>query len=346
MLKACFFSSKSEGVNLYKYNIMDKISFELKSNNLLLSQIKSYITSAPLRRIKRTGSIGLSYNTIRNLQRFYVLIKEFETKLSRPIYLSEIEHSVVSKFQEWLLSSKMYSVNSAGLQLKLLKMVCKEAERKGIAVNVYARQIESFTQRSKDRILQTLSFEEIGSIKNLNDLPESLENARRWMLIGLFIGQRVSDLLVLKPHQVRNAENGMYVDILQQKTEKHVTVGVVDPVVIDILQNHFPYQISQQLFNKQIKLVCELAVINNMVKSYRVCQKTKRKKLGVHPKYSVLSSHDLRRSFATNYFGKIATPILMHITGHSKETTFLTYIGGQANKDAYADAFIRLASTL
>ena len=173
MLKACFFSSKSEGVNLYKYNIMDKISFELKSNNLLLSQVKSYITSAPLRRIKRTGSIGLSYNTIRNLQRFYVLVKEFEKKLSKPIYLSEIDHSMVSKFQEWLLSSKMYSVNNAGLQLKLLKMVCKEAERKGIAVNVYARQIESFTQRSKDRILQTLSFVKL---KSLNFSTNYLNN--------------------------------------------------------------------------------------------------------------------------------------------------------------------------
>ena len=60
---------------------MDKISFESKANNLLITQVKSYINSAPLRRIKRTGSIGLSYNTIRNLQRFYVLIKEFETKL-------------------------------------------------------------------------------------------------------------------------------------------------------------------------------------------------------------------------------------------------------------------------
>ena len=209
MLKACFFSSKSEGVNLYKYNIMDRLSFELKSKETLLTQIKSYITSAPLRRIKRTGSIGLSYNTIRNLQRFYVLIKEFESNTSKPIYLSDIDHSVVIKFQEWLLSSKMYSVNNAGLQLKLLKMVCKEAERKGIAVNVYSRQIESFTQRSKDRILQTLSFDEIDSIKNLKDLPETLENARRWMLIGLFIGQRVSDLLVLKPHQVRTATNGM-----------------------------------------------------------------------------------------------------------------------------------------
>jgi integrase len=60
----------------------------------------------------------------------------------------------------------------------------------------------------------------------------------------------------------------------------------------------------------------------------------------------VISSHDLRRSFATNYFGKIETPILMQITGHSKETTFLSYIGQNANKDAYADAFMKVAATL
>jgi len=36
----------------------------------------------------------------------------------------------------------------------------------------------------------------------------------------------------------------------------------------------------------------------------------------------------------------------MQITGHSKETTFLSYIGAQVNKDAYADAFIRAAVTL
>ena len=162
---------------------MDKISFDSKANNLLLTQVKSYINSAPLRRIKRTGSIGLSNNTIRNLQRFYVLIKEFENNISKPIYLSDIDHSMVSKFQEWLLSSKMYSVNNAGLQLKLLKMVCKEAERKGVAVNTYSRQIESFTQRSKDRILQTLSFEEIDFIKNLKDSLELERFAREKYLM-------------------------------------------------------------------------------------------------------------------------------------------------------------------
>ena len=83
-----------------------------------------------------------------------------------------------------------------------------------------------------------------------------------------------------------------------------------------------------------------------MVIGYKLCPKTRRKRLGTHTKYSLISSHDLRRSFATNYFGKIETPILMQITGHSKESTFLSYIGSQVNKDTYADAFMKVAATL
>lgn len=83
-----------------------------------------------------------------------------------------------------------------------------------------------------------------------------------------------------------------------------------------------------------------------MVKGYKICETTQRRKLGVNPKYGLISSHDFRKSFATNYFGKTPIPILMQITDHSKETTFLSYIGVQVIKDAYTDAFIRAASTL
>ena len=82
-----------------------------------------------------------------------------------------------------------------------------------------------------------------------------------------------------------------------------------------------------------------------MVSGYKLCIKTKRKRLGTHPKYSLISSHDLRLSFATNCFGKIETSILIEITGHSKESTFLSYIETQVNKDTYADAFMKVAAT-
>ena len=317
-----------------------------RDQGVLLTQISNYIKHAPLRRLKRSGSLGLSNNSIRNLKRFYDLIQEFESDFGQPIMLDTIDHMLVNAFKEWLLTKKEYSLNNAGLQLKLLKMICKEAERMSINVNPYTRHIESFTQKSKDRVLQTISFEEIKQIKALIDLPSTLENARKWVLIGLYVGQRVSDLLALKPSQLRFIKNGVYIDINQQKTDKYVTVGVVDKEVIKILKYRFPYNISAQLFNRQIKQVCQIAGINDMVSGYKLCSKTRRKKLGTHPKYSLISSHDLRRSFATNYFGKIETPILMQITGHSKEGTFLSYIGTQVNKDTYADAFMKVAATL
>ena len=324
----------------------DKIVANGRDQEVLLTQISNYIKQAPLRRLKRSGSLGLSNNSIKNLKRFYDLIQEFESDFGQSIMLDTIDHMLVNAFKEWLLTEKEYSLNNAGLQLKLLKMICKEAERMSINVNPYTRHIESFTQKSKDRVLQTISFEEIKKIKTIRDLPSTLENARKWILIGLYLGQRVSDLLALKPFQLRFIENGVYIDINQQKTDKYVTVGVVDKEVIQILKKNFPYPISAQLFNRQIKQVCQIAGINDMVSGYKLCPKTRRKRLGTHPKYSLISSHDLRRSFATNYFGKIETPILMQITGHSKESTFLSYIGTQVNKDTYADAFIKIAATL
>jgi integrase len=66
----------------------------------------------------------------------------------------------------------------------------------------------------------------------------------------------------------------------------------------------------------------------------------------VFPKYVIITSHDLRRSFATNFFGKIPTPILMNMTGHSRETTFMSYIGKDQNQDRYADEFMQGVSTI
>jgi integrase len=51
-----------------------------------------------------------------------------------------------------------------------------------------------------------------------------------------------------------------------------------------------------------------------------------RKKLGIYPKYELVSSHTCRRSFATNLYGKIDTLTIMKITGHLSERVFLDYI--------------------
>ena len=73
---------------------------------------------------------------------------------------------------------------------------------------------------------------------------------------------------------------------------------------------------------------------------------TRRKEIVNAPKYEFVTSHIMRRSFASNYYGKIETPLLMNITGHSKESTFLTYIGTHQNKDTLADLFMQQAGVI
>ena len=78
----------------------------------------------------------------------------------------------------------------------------------------------------------------------------------------------------------------------------------------------------------------------------RTTRRTRRKEIVNAPKYEFVTSHIMRRSFASNYYGKIETPLLMNITGHSKESTFLTYIGTHQNKDALADLFMHQAGVI
>ena len=101
-----------------------------------------------------------------------------------------------------------------------------------------------------------------------------------------------------------------------------------------------PKKLTPQRFNLYLKRVLEKAAIDQQVQGFKFNPTTQRKEMGIFPKYAVISSHDLRRSFATNFFGKIPTPVLMQMTGHAKESTFMSYIGRDPNRDSYADTFM------
>jgi len=89
-----------------------------------------------------------------------------------------------------------------------------------------------------------------------------------------------------------------------------------------------------------------MARIDGLVSGFKNNPKTRRKEIVNDPKYKFVTSHIMRRSFASNYYGKIETPLLMNITGHSKESTFLSYIGTHQNKDALADLFMQQAGVI
>ncbi|EKT4545767.1 phage integrase SAM-like domain-containing protein [Flavobacterium psychrophilum] len=367
--------------DLAKGSLIDAYWLENQINNcfkrvvktdagLLVNHIQYIIDNANTRKVKTNGGfkIGLSSSTIKNYTLFKNIILEYQTTIKKQIQFIEITKPFVEKFTNWLVNTKNYSTNYAGKQLEILKTVCIDAEKNEIPVTPYSKTIQHFRESENDRYIQTLSFEELEQIKNadftdaeqlkefkkanlelcknISLTPETINNSRNWILLGCEIGQRGGDLLKITNENIRYKGKSIYLDILQQKTNKSVTVGLIAPHVIDIIENSLPKEMPHQKLNDFIKIVCKLAGIDAVVKGTKLNTETNRKELGMYPKYDLMASHCFRRSFATNYYKKIPTPILINITGHSKESLFLTYINKREDKDANADLFMQFYEDL
>jgi hypothetical protein len=63
-----------------------------------------------------------------------------------------------------------------------------------------------------------------------------------------------------------------------------VTVGVADPLVIKLLKNKSPRKVSQIVFNKQIKSLCRMAGIDELVSGFKNNPKTRKKEIVSMPK--------------------------------------------------------------
>ena len=319
---------------------------KMENSTLFLEYLSEFIANSATRRVNGYGTVGLAHNTIRTYKSLYRITVEYELEKSQQLFLDGIDKNIAESFTRFLKIEKQYSDNYCGQLLKLLKIILRDAQKSGFEIHPYSNYIESFKQKSSDRIIHFLNPAEIKVLKGLERIPSELEDSYKWLLIGLSIGQRVSDLLSLNSSNIRKANNGLYIDIIQQKTKKAVTIGVADPLVIDLLESEFPKVLSQEAFNKHIKMICKIAGIDEVVRGFKNNPKTRRKEVLSAPKYEFVTSHIMRRSFASNYYGKIETPLLMNITGHTKESTFLTYIGTHQNKDALADLFMQKASVI
>lgn len=312
---------------------------EKTDEGLLLNHINYIIDTSSNRKIAG-GKIGLAKRTVMGYVTFKNLITRFQKSVGKQVHFLEIDKKFVEGFTNWLFQAGL-GTNYVGKNLDKLGAVCRDAKSLGIEVNPYIDLIKGFTEKDEDRHIVTLSFDELELIENAQFESKALENAKKWLLIGCAIGQRGGDLLNLCIDDFRYLEGNLCLDIIQQKTKKAVTVPILSQGVVKIIENEMPHSISEQKLNKYIKEVCKAVGINELTTGKKIDPEMKTRVLGEYPKCELVASHCFRRSFATNYYKHIPTPILMQITGHSRESTFLQYINKRSDKDENAKLFAK-----
>ena len=156
-----------------------------------MEYLAEFIANSATKRVKGYVTVGLTYNTIRTYKSLYRITQEYEFEKSQKLYQSNFDKITANSFTRFLKIEQQYSDNYCGQLLKLLKIILRDAEKSGFAIHPYSNYIESFKQKSSDRIIHFLNPSEIKILKGLEPIPSNLEDYYKSLLIGLSIGQRV-----------------------------------------------------------------------------------------------------------------------------------------------------------
>lgn len=263
----------------------------------------------------------ISGNTHRRYKVFFSMLKRFEGFQQKNLMLNEVNSNFVKDFIRFG-ELESYSSSTIYRTIYFVRTVLNFLEKRGIRTFVYELELPKI--KKYNRVI-SLTEDELIRIKE-TVVPPELKAAKDWLTISCYTGQRVSDFMNFNLDMMEILDGKPCLSFTQQKTQKTILLPL-HPTVVHIMSangNDFPSKLSAQKYNEQIKEIARLAGINSLIKvrtrtGFRSTEK-------LIQKWEAITSHIGRRSFASNFYGKIPTPLLMQATGHSTEQMFQRYI--------------------
>ncbi|HZK20275.1 MAG TPA: tyrosine-type recombinase/integrase, partial [Treponemataceae bacterium] len=249
--------------------------------------------------------------------------------LDKDIQIINVDETFMHRWSDYG-EVQMYESSTIKKSFNLIKTVLRHASNtNGLELHRGFYSLKMKLETDKQPKIW-LSFDELKKIAAVTGLNDNQETARDWLIISCYTGQRVSDFLRFNESMIKNKGKGL--SFTQVKTRKQITVPILPEVksILDKREGKFPKRLTDQKYNVFIKEVCRIARINKMMKGKvtKVLPDGKiRGVAGTYPKYELITSHVGRRSFATNYYGKVPTAYIRTVTGHATEAMLLEYIG-------------------
>lgn len=263
----------------------------------------------------------ISGNTHRRYKVFFSMLRRFEGFQQKHLMINEVNSNFVKDFIKFG-ELEAYSCSTIYRTIYFVRTILNFLEKRGIRTFVY--ELELPKVKKHNRVI-SLTEDELIRIKE-TDVPSQLKAAKDWLVISCYTGQRVSDFMNFNLDMMELLDGKPCLSFTQQKTQKTILLPL-HPTAIHIMSdngNNFPSKLSAQKYNEQIKEIARLAGIDSLIKvrtrnGFRSTEK-------LIQKWEAITSHIGRRSFASNFYGKIPTPLLMQATGHSTELMFQRYI--------------------
>lgn len=290
---------------------------------IYFSDFSDYWMEFHSKKWKNSSRKNMSKVLISQYLSFVGIFKDYEKTINRKLKMRLLNQDEIYLFIEYLQELE-YSVSTIDRLLGRLRFFCNRA--KDLKLDICNdHSLNFFLEEENEFDGIYLNEKEIQSIYDL-DLSDNdlLNNVRDNIIISCWTGLRISDFMTnLKTENIKDN----IISIKTQKTGSFVKIPLHFQVK-EILSKRFgqlPRKMIHSEYNKQIKIVCKLAKIDNVVFGKLFSNNKKRKVVGYYPKYMLCSSHIGRKSLVSNLRGKVSDNLLASIGGWKNTNLLDTY---------------------
>lgn len=339
-------------INVHKVTVVSKP----KVSNLYLIFLKQY---EQIKKDSKHLSEMAIYQYGLAIHKFEVFCKE-----NRYYTLNDFNYKLFNKFEKHLRDKKQYKISTINTTITCLKAMLNDylLETNNVAKLAHLSGFKS-TLRKYDKVvlkpyLTLLEVEKIYSTdfskykpvdikeRNLINRVKGLNTLRDWIAISFCIAQRYSTLSALNES---NIDTDAIVDLPQPKTKDILSKVNLYGMVEDYFNfnKEFPYMPDLNDFNDGIRLVCKIMGYDTQMEGY-VRKKVKigqnwemRDVLDIYPRYELIASHTLRRSYITRQHQMNRPAELgMAVTNHKSHRMYASY--NQRTQEEKADDLVKI----
>lgn len=252
-------------------------------------------------------------------------LERYELFKKTEFLIKDVNNNFILEFKNFCDRENL-AQNTFARKVRFIKTICYDAMKNGIETH---HQLPSIKAKNEKIKIIYLTEGEYSSICKKDFDFDYLNNARDWLIVCCETAQRISDFMNFTKSNVRFDGQDSFIEFTQKKTQTKMSVFVTPKLskLLKINNGNFPRKISSAKFNEYLKVVCEESGLTNLVDGELKNKETKIREIGKFPKWKLITSKIGRKTFASNYFGKLPNELIMAQTGHKTESSFLAYVG-------------------
>lgn len=324
-------AEKSNGKNIVsEYKRYLKKLKNLDINNRCFDEfIDRFIQRAKKFPSQKTGRT-LSRHRISQFKKFKSLFSEFCEYAGMVNYFQNFTFDFLDDFILWMDEEKDYHHNTIFKYQKVLSQVFDAANIAGIYPQWKYHKNKIHRLVEIETLNIALTNEELKLLMKLELKNKEQDQVRDWFVIGAFTACRFKDLMNLRKENIK--EGYLYYNQQKSGDKNKVCLPIEDEFSV-ILEKYeqehtgFPKVATLQRFNLLIKQICAQLPLMRQKANTSAKNGLGKVKLIETKRYLQVSSHTMRRTYATRlHLSGIPAEQIMSATGHKQVATFMKYI--------------------